>query len=74
MDKEYTFETAMARLETITEQIQSNECTLEESLTLYEEGIRLSKFCKGVLDSFQSKLNELSNQNESTDNNESLPF
>ena len=44
MDKELTFEEAMKRLEEITAVIQKNECTLDEGLKLYEEGLKLAEF------------------------------
>ena len=62
MDKQITFEEAMKRLEEITGIIQKNECTLDEGLKLYEEGLKLAKYCDDKLKTFSEKLNELSNQ------------
>ncbi len=59
MDKKITFEEAMKRLEEITSIIQKNECTLDEGLKLYEEGLQLARFCDEKLRSFSEKLNEL---------------
>lgn len=62
MDKQITFEEAMKRLEEITGIIQKNECTLDEGLKLYEEGLKLAKYCDDKLKSFSAKLNELTSQ------------
>ena len=51
-----TFETAMTRLEEIVRQLESGKATLDESLTLYEEGIALVKLCSGRLDEAEQKI------------------
>lgn len=56
MNKEMTFETAMTRLEEIVRQLESGKATLDESLTLYEEGIALVKLCSGRLDEAEQKI------------------
>ena len=40
----------MNRLEQIVLQLESGKVTLDESLSLYEEGIALVKLCSGRLD------------------------
>ena len=67
MDKELTFEEAMKRLEEITGVIQKNECTLDEGLKLYEEGLKLAEFCNRKLKMFSDKLNDLSGNLEPSD-------
>ena len=37
------FEQAMARLETIVSELEKGELSLDESLKIFEEGIKLSK-------------------------------
>ena len=59
-----TFEEAMKRLEEITNLLQKNDCTLDESLKLYEEGLQLSAFCDQKLSAFNEKLAELVKENE----------
>ena len=56
INKEMTFETAMTRLEQIVLQLESGKATLDESLTLYEEGIALVKLCSGRLDEAEQKI------------------
>ena len=43
------FESAIARLEEITERLESSEASLEESIDLYTEGLEITKFCSEKL-------------------------
>ena len=54
--KNMTFETAMARLEKIVSELESGRVSLDESLSLYEEGIALVRFCSNTLDSAEKKI------------------
>ncbi|MCG6922953.1 MAG: exodeoxyribonuclease VII small subunit [Acidobacteria bacterium] len=58
-DEEPRFEQALAALERIVERLEKGELTLEESLTLYEEGIRLSRLCHGKLEEAEGKIEML---------------
>ena len=44
------FEQAMARLEAIVGELEKSDLPLDESLKIFEEGIRLSKNCLKVLE------------------------
>ena len=55
MDKELTFEKAMKRLEEIVVALENNTVSLDDSLKLFEEGIKLSKFCENQLKNIESK-------------------
>ena len=39
------FETALKRLEEIVKKLESGDMSLDSSLELFEEGIKLSRFC-----------------------------
>ena len=54
-----TFETAMARLEEISEILSENNVTLDESLKLYTEGVKLLKFCNTKLEQAQVKIKDI---------------
>jgi exodeoxyribonuclease VII small subunit len=43
------FETALKRLEEIVKKLESGDLSLENTLDLFEEGIRLSRFCHAKL-------------------------
>lgn len=51
-----TFEKALERLEEITSELESGEATLDKSLDLYNEGIKLIKAANQMLDSAEKKV------------------
>lgn len=53
------FEQAMARLEAIVGELERGELPLDESLKIFEEGIRLSKNCLKVLEEAERKVQVL---------------
>ncbi len=53
------FEEAMAQLEEIVKQMESNNLPLDEALKLFEDGIRLSRFCQEYLDSAQKRVEQV---------------
>ena len=59
MATEWTFETAMARLEEIVALLEGGKCTLDESLKLFEEGARLTAFCNEALKAAEQKITQL---------------
>ena len=50
------FEEAMARLETIVAELEKGDLPLDESLKIFEEGIKLSKNCLKMLDEAERKV------------------
>ena len=58
-NKEMTFEAAMARLEDIVALLEGGRCTLDESLKLFEEGSRLTAFCRKALETAEQKIVKL---------------
>ena len=54
--KERTFEEAMARLEEIVAEIESEELGLERQFELFEEGMALARFCDGKLSEVQKSV------------------
>ncbi len=50
------FEHAMARLEAIVSELEKGDLPLDESLKIFEEGIRLSKTCLKMLDEAERKV------------------
>jgi len=53
------FEQAMARLEAIVGELEKGDLPLDESLKIFEEGIRLSKNCLKVLEEAEHKVEVL---------------
>ena len=56
---EMTFESAMARLEEIVAVLEGGNCSLDESLKLFEEGTRLTAFCNDSLKNAEQKIVQL---------------
>ena len=56
LPKNLTFEKALARLQEIVGELEDPEKGLESSLTLFEEGVALSKFCRAKIDEIQSRV------------------
>jgi exodeoxyribonuclease VII small subunit len=59
-----TFEESLKKLETIVDQLEKGELTLEQSLTLFEEGVGLSAACKAELDAAEGKVQILVRQRD----------
>ncbi len=49
-DESYSFSTARARLEDIVSQVRKKDTSLEKSLDLLEEGVRLANSCTELID------------------------
>lgn len=50
------FEKAFQQLEKIVQRLEGEELPLDESLQLFEEGIRLSRFCHQRLEDVEKKI------------------
>ena len=57
--QDMNFEQAMDRLEKITVELSREGITLEESLTLYEEGVALARMCNSRLEDTERKIKML---------------
>jgi exodeoxyribonuclease VII small subunit len=51
-----SFEAALQKLDEIVQRLEKGELPLEESLKLYEEGIRLSRICHDKLEEAQGRI------------------
>ena len=56
MAEKMTVEKALARLEEIVRSMESGSAPLDASLSLFEEGVGLVKFCTGELDKAEQKV------------------
>ncbi|MCK9426309.1 MAG: exodeoxyribonuclease VII small subunit [Ignavibacteriaceae bacterium] len=56
---ESTFKNDLQRLEEIATLLDNNELDLEEAISLFEEGIQLSKKCLDTLTTAELKVTEL---------------
>lgn len=56
---ELTFEDALERLNEIVHKLEKGDKKLEDSIKLFEEGVKLSRFCKEVLKEAADKVEGL---------------
>ena len=63
MANEMKFEEAMAQLAKIVQTLESGEATLDDSISLFEEGMKLSKYCADVLGKAEQKVQFLQDDN-----------
>ena len=54
-----TFEEQLTQLEAVVDRLERGELTLDESVRLFEDGVRLSNACKSELDAAEGKLQVL---------------
>jgi exodeoxyribonuclease VII small subunit len=54
--KEPKFEENLKRLEQIVEQLENKEAPLDQSLALFEEGVRLARGCQQTLQEAKKKI------------------
>ena len=54
--KELRFEEALAGLERIVRDLEGGDLPLDDALRLFEEGVRLSRFCGAKLDEAEKKI------------------
>ena len=62
--KKNNFEDLLRRLQEISELLENEEVGLDNSIKLYEEGIKLSKLCYKKLNEAELKISELKKDNE----------
>ncbi len=58
-----SFEEALEKLEAIVEKLSDQEITLEKSVELYEEGLKLSKICSETLENAALKIEQIDHSN-----------
>ena len=63
--KENKFESALKRLEEISDLLENEDTPLEDSIKLFEEGIELKEFCEDKLKSAKLKIDKIVKRNKS---------
>lgn len=62
-----TFEATLARLESIARELEDGSATLDKSLDLYNEGIKLIKNANAMLDGAEKKIKLANKDSEDTE-------
>jgi exodeoxyribonuclease VII small subunit len=59
MDENTPFEDAFNRLETIVQEMERGDMSLEQSIRKFEEGMALSRHCSAKLDQSEQRIQQL---------------
>ncbi len=60
---EMSFEEAMNKLEAIVKELESGNCTLDDAINKYTDGMNLAKTCGDKLNSATEKVNKILTDN-----------
>ncbi len=61
--EELNFEELMIKLEDITNKLENEKLSLDESVKLFEEGMEISKECNNKLEDAEKRITILINEN-----------
>ncbi|WP_417899680.1 exodeoxyribonuclease VII small subunit [Bacillus haimaensis] len=61
--KEVSFEEAMSELEAIVEKLEEGDVPLEEAISHYKEGMKLSKLCHDKLTHVEGEMEKILKEN-----------
>lgn len=73
MAKGKNFEQSVEELEKIVSALEKGETGLDESLKLFEQGMKLSKDCQSMLDKAEQKVTVLLSDDSGTVTEKDLP-
>ncbi|MBQ3461248.1 MAG: exodeoxyribonuclease VII small subunit [Solobacterium sp.] len=62
-EKKLTFEQSMERLNEIVSLLEENEKPLDETIALFEEGLKLVRSCDQKLKQFENRINDIIQKN-----------
>ena len=62
-EKEINFEELIEKLEEITNKLEKEQLSLDESVKLFEQGMKISKDCNSKLEDAEKRITILINQN-----------
>lgn len=60
-----SFEEALKKLESIVSKLEEGSVSLEDSVSLYEEGMKLSKHCSEILEKAELRIEKVNQQQTS---------
>lgn len=63
MAQKMKFDTSMARLDEIVSELEKNERPLDESIQLFEEGLKLVRACNEKLNEFEAQVKDIMEKN-----------
>ena len=63
MNEDINFEDAMKQLESIANELEKGNLTLDESVKKFEEGMKIAKQCNNILENAEKKITILLEKN-----------
>lgn len=63
-------EQSLERLETLVDKLEKGDLSLEESLSIYEEGVKLSKRCQDMLTNIEKSIETIHADNSTSKEDE----
>jgi exodeoxyribonuclease VII small subunit len=69
---EPTFEEALGKLEAVVAQLESGDLPLDESLRIFEDGVRLARVCAARLEDAEQRVRLLTHAPDGTQ--DEVPF
>jgi exodeoxyribonuclease VII small subunit len=66
-DKKQSFESSLAQLETIVSEVEAGDIGLEDSITKYENGMKLIKTCQTILNKAEERIKIITDKNSPTE-------
>ncbi len=66
IEKSLDFEKSLAKLESIIEELENGELPLNESIKIFEEGVKLTKHCQELLTKAELKVQKLLEKDDGT--------
>lgn len=73
MEENLNFEESMQKLETIANELEKGNLSLDESVNKFEEGMKLSKKCNDFLESAEKKITILINNGNDMTEEDFIP-
>lgn len=61
MDQNMTYENASAKLKELVDELEKGDKTLEDTVKLYDEAVKLSGYITALLNNAKLKITEISN-------------
>tara|TARA_B100000700_G_scaffold209599_1_gene230472 strand:+ start:305 stop:535 length:231 start_codon:yes stop_codon:yes gene_type:complete len=61
--KKNNLESAMNRLKEISDKIENDKLNIDESMNLFEEGMKLTKDCRKILENAELKVQKIIEEN-----------
>lgn len=55
-ENKFNFEESLLQLEKIIAKLESGECSLEESITLFEDGVKYTNLCRNALEKAEKRI------------------